>query len=95
MDGKLDCGRSETEGKPGVFSDRERLVEPRGEGFKVGSEGSGRDRGVRHNQGDRSFIVDKGFEGAGEGAACGAENRGSYVRPPGADVKGVGVGGGR
>jgi len=63
MDGKLEIGRGQPEGEPGVVIDRKGLVELQGEGLEEGSVGGSRNSGVGRYEGDGAFLIDKGLEG--------------------------------
>ena len=93
MDGKLEIGRGQPEGEPGVVTDRKGLVDLQGESLEEGSVGGSRNSGVGKYKGDSPFVVDKGLEGDRKIGVSFAEDRGSEVWPADSDKGFIRVGG--
>jgi len=79
MDDKLEVGRRQPEGEPGVITNRKGLVELKGESLNEGSIGGGRNGGVSRYKGDGAFIIDEDLEGNREVGVSFAEGRGGEV----------------
>ena len=99
MDGKLEIGWRQPEGKPGVVANGKGLVEFKGESLKEGSIEGGRNSSVSGYEGDGTFIVDEGLEGNVKLGVCFVEDRGGEVWPADSDkgfirVEGLNPGGG-
>ena len=62
VNGELEVSGGESEGLPGVVSNREGLIEAGGESLKKGGIGGGRDGGVDNGESDGAFTVDKELE---------------------------------
>jgi len=80
MDGKLEIGRGQPKGEPGVVTNGKGLVELQGESLKEGSIGGSWNSGVSGYEGDGALVIDERLEGDGNVRVCFAENRGSEVR---------------
>ena len=70
MDGKLEIGRCQPQGEPGVVTDRKGLIERQGEGLKEASVGGSWNSCVARYEGDGACVLHKGPEGDRKVGVC-------------------------
>jgi len=93
VNGKLEIGRRQPKGEPGVITNWKGLVELQGERLKEGGIGGSRNSGVGGYEGNGTFVIDKSLEGNGKVGVRFAEDRAGEVQPADLDEGFVGVGG--